>query len=121
MTDIPGVLLAGGLARRMGGGDKPMMPALTERESEVLKLTALGFTNKETARRLDIDGADTQFFHQFAWPGLATLPMLPATSVPIGHDADGLPIGVQVIADLYADHHAIAVARIAHDLVRSRP
>ena len=22
--DIPGVLLAGGLARRMGGGDKPM-------------------------------------------------------------------------------------------------
>ena len=24
MTEIPGVLLAGGLARRMGGGDKPM-------------------------------------------------------------------------------------------------
>jgi molybdenum cofactor guanylyltransferase len=24
MTDIPGLLLAGGLARRMGGGDKPM-------------------------------------------------------------------------------------------------
>jgi DNA-binding NarL/FixJ family response regulator len=41
---------------RSGGrnGDRPMMPALTERESEVLKLTALGFTNKETARRLDI-------------------------------------------------------------------
>jgi len=35
-------------------GDKPLMPALTERESEVLKFTALGFTNKETARRLDI-------------------------------------------------------------------
>ena len=42
-------------APRQGrNGDKPMMPALTERESEVLKLTALGFTNKETARRLDI-------------------------------------------------------------------
>ena len=24
MTEIPGVILAGGLARRMGGGDKPM-------------------------------------------------------------------------------------------------
>jgi len=35
-------------------GDAPSMPALTERESEVLKLTAQGFTNKETARRLDI-------------------------------------------------------------------
>jgi DNA-binding NarL/FixJ family response regulator len=42
-------------APRQGrGGEKPLMPALTERESEVLKLTALGFTNKETARRLDI-------------------------------------------------------------------
>ncbi len=70
-------------------------------------------------RRLAIDGEDTQFFHQFAFPGLATFPMLPATSVPIGHDGDGLPIGVQVIGDLYADHTAIAVARAAHDLVRS--
>lgn len=30
------------------------LPQLTEREAEVLKLTALGFTNKETARRLDV-------------------------------------------------------------------
>jgi DNA-binding NarL/FixJ family response regulator len=42
-------------APRQGrNGDRPMMPALTERESEVLKLTARGFTNNETARRLDI-------------------------------------------------------------------
>ena len=40
--------------RQSRKGDTPTMPALTERESEVLKLTALGFTNKETARRLDI-------------------------------------------------------------------
>ena len=68
-------------------------------------------------RRLDIDGEDTQFFHQFAFPGLATFPMLPATSVRIGTDPDGLPIGVQVIADAYADRTAIAVARAAHSLV----
>lgn len=67
-------------------------------------------------RKLDIDGEATQFFHQFAFPGLATFPMLPATSVPIGRDPDGLPIGVQVIADLYADKTAIAAARAAHDL-----
>ncbi len=66
-------------------------------------------------RRLTIDGEDTQFFHQFVFPGLATFPMLPATSVPIGEDADGLPIGVQVIADLYADRTAIAAARDVHD------
>lgn len=70
-------------------------------------------------RRLSIDGEDTQFFHQFAFPGLATFPMLPATSVPIGTDPDGLPIGVQVIADLYADRTAISAARAAHDLAWS--
>lgn len=69
-------------------------------------------------RRLAIDGEDTQFFHQFAFPGLATFPMLPATSVPIGVDPEGLPIGVQVIADLYADRTAIAAARAAHDVIR---
>lgn len=67
-------------------------------------------------RRLDIDGADTRFLDQFNFPGLATFPMLPATSVPIGRDRDGLPIGVQVIADLYADLTALAAARVAHDL-----
>ncbi|WP_066490511.1 amidase family protein [Sphingomonas sp. CCH9-F2] len=67
-------------------------------------------------RRLDVDGEDTQFFHQFAFPGIATFPMLPATSVRIGTDRDGLPIGVQVIADLFADRTAIAAARTAHEL-----
>lgn len=67
-------------------------------------------------RRLPIDGADTAFGAQFAFPGLATFPLLPATSVPIGRDADGLPIGVQVIADTYRDHRAIDLARLCHDL-----
>ncbi len=40
--------------RQGRNGEKPLLPGLTERENEVLKLTALGFTNKETARRLDI-------------------------------------------------------------------
>ena len=70
-------------------------------------------------RRLNIDGDDTPFAHQFAWPGLATFPMLPATSAPIGRDGDGLPIGVQVIADLYADMTAIAAAKAAHQIARS--
>jgi DNA-binding NarL/FixJ family response regulator len=33
---------------------RAVLPELTEREAEVLKLTALGFTNKESARRLAI-------------------------------------------------------------------
>lgn len=66
-----------------------------------------------------IDGLDTPAGLQMAYPGLATFPMLPATSVRIGTDPDGLPIGVQVIADYNRDFTAIAVARAAHELVRS--
>jgi amidase len=71
-------------------------------------------------RRLTIDGVDTKFGAQFAFPGIATFPMLPATAVPIGTDADGLPIGVQVITDMWRDHDAIAIARTLHDLVWSK-
>ena len=86
----------------------------------VVGMTA--FPHDDTAlafRRLDIDGADTPFLHQFNFPGLATFPMLPATSVPIGRDGDGLPIGVQVIADLYADRTALRGARDIHELMES--
>ena len=68
-------------------------------------------------RRLDVDGTDTFFGAQMAYPGLATFPGLPACAVPIGRDADGLPIGAQVIANFHQDHKAIAVAKAAHDLV----
>lgn len=70
-------------------------------------------------RVLMIDGAATPAGMQMALPGLATFPMLPATSVRIGTDDDDLPIGVQVIADYNHDWTAIAVARAAHDLMRT--
>src|SRR5690606_21341942 len=65
-------------------------------------------------RRLKVDGADTSYAVQLAFPGIANFANLPATAVPIGTDADGLPIGAQVIADLWNDHKAIRIARLAH-------
>ena len=70
-------------------------------------------------RRLTVDGADSEFGYQFAFPGLATYPMLPATAVPITTNDRGLPIGVQIITDRHRDHDAIALARMAHALTRS--
>ena len=81
--------------------------------------TAFPHSDVEGAlRRLSIDGADTAFGVQFAFPGLATYPGLPATAAPITADAAGLPIGVQVITDVHQDHQAIAIAAMAHDLTR---
>lgn len=70
-------------------------------------------------RMLSIDGESTPFGAQLAYAGLATFPNLPATSVPVATGADGMPIGLQVICDLYQDHKAIEIARLAHALMRS--
>jgi Asp-tRNA(Asn)/Glu-tRNA(Gln) amidotransferase A subunit family amidase len=40
---------------------------------------------------------------QLAWPGIATLPGLPATAIPIGLSPQGLPIGVQIVGPWLED------------------
>ncbi|WP_312161058.1 amidase family protein [Phenylobacterium sp.] len=61
-------------------------------------------------RTLLLNGAQTPYFDQLAWPGLAILGHLPATAAPIGLSAGGLPIGVQVIGPYLEDRTAIAFA-----------
>jgi amidase len=71
-----------------------------------------------TERMIEIEGKPTRYGLQMAYPALAAFPGLPATAFPVGTDPDGLPIGAQVIADLWKDHKAIAIARAAHALLR---
>jgi amidase len=69
-------------------------------------------------RMLDVDGSPARYGLQLAFAALATFPMLPATAVPVGEDAAGLPIGIQVIADQWRDHQAIAIGRQVHALMQ---
>ncbi len=64
------------------------------------------------ARKLLIDGRETPYFDQLAWPGIATLTNLPATAAPIGFASDGLPIGVQIIGPAFEDRTTIHFARL---------
>jgi len=48
-------------------------------------------------RRITVAGQPRAYMDQFCWIALATLLGLPATSVPIGRTAEGLPYSVQVI------------------------
>ena len=57
-----------------------------------------------------IDGQPTPYGAQLAWPGMATVANLPATAVPVGATAAGLPIGLQVIGPYLEDHTTIAFA-----------
>ena len=70
-----------------------------------------------TERMLDVDGVATPYGVQLAFPGLGNYPNLPGTSLPVGKDADGLPIGVQVLADRWRDLDAIALARWVYQLM----
>jgi amidase len=61
----------------------------------------------QQTRRIAIDGNDCSYGDQIVWPGVATVPGLPATAVPIGQTDTGLPIGVQGHRSLPGrPHHA---------------
>jgi len=77
----------------------------------VLGVVAFEHTTAEwPERQFTINGRQTAFGDQLVWPGMATLANLPATSVPIGADSRGLPIGVQVIGPYLEDRSTIAFA-----------
>ncbi len=61
-------------------------------------------------RRLRIDGGEYPYSDQLVWAGMATLPGLPATAIPVGLSKTGLPIGVQVIGPYLEDRTTIAFA-----------
>jgi amidase len=60
---------------------------------------------------LEIDGESTFYREQLAWACAATVAGLPATAAPVGRNADGMPLGVQIIGPLLEDRTPIAIAR----------
>ena len=63
-------------------------------------------------RRIEVDGQLFPYMDQLAWPGVATLPGLPATAAPIDRSESGLPIGVQIIGPHLEDRTTIAFAEL---------
>lgn len=63
-----------------------------------------------SARTLQVNGEERPYFDVLGWAGLTLNALLPVTAVPVGLSQDGLPIGVQVVADYLEDKTALAVA-----------
>lgn len=63
-------------------------------------------------RRISIDGKDHVYTDQLAWPGIATLPGLPSTAVPLGLSKQGLPVGVQILGPFLEDRTPLKLAEL---------
>jgi amidase len=63
-------------------------------------------------RRITIDGKDYPYPDQLAWPGIATLPGLPATAIPLGLSPEGLPVGVQIVGPWLEDRTPLKLAEL---------
>jgi amidase len=71
----------------------------------------------QEARRIKIDGKDHVYTDQLAWPGIATLPGLPATAIPLGLSGQGssnqgLPVGVQIVGPWLEDRTPLKLAEL---------
>lgn len=66
-------------------------------------------------RRVTVNGQERSYLDQFCWIALATLLGLPATSVPVGRTASGLPYNVQVIGAPGKDLTTIRFAQLLEE------
>jgi amidase len=58
----------------------------------------------------------TSYIDWIAPTFLVTLSSLPAASVPCGHTAAGLPIGLQIIGPRFAEPKILAAAKLVHEM-----
>lgn len=63
-------------------------------------------------RVIAIDGKNYPYVDQLSWPGIATLPGLPATAIPLGLSPEGLPVGAQIVGPWLEDRTPIKLAEL---------
>jgi amidase len=66
----------------------------------------------QETRRINIDGKNYPYPDQLAWPGIATLPGLPSTAIPLGLSPEGLPVGVQIVGAWLEDRTPLKLAEL---------
>ncbi len=68
---------------------------------------------------LVVDGSQRPASDTYYWIGLPSVAYLPATAIPIGQTADGLPVGAQIIGPEGADQRCLRLAQLIETAYRS--
>jgi amidase len=63
-------------------------------------------------RTIEIDGDQRALISTIDWLGLIGIVGLPSAVVPIGRTAEGLPVGMQVVAPYLHDRRAVGAAAL---------
>ena len=72
-------------------------------------------SDDQDKRIIMIDNVAYPYSDQLAWPGIATLPGLPATAIPLTFAPDGLPIGVQIVGPWLEDRTPLKLAALIEE------
>ena len=66
----------------------------------------------QAKRKFLVNGAPHEYFANVLWAGVATMPGLPATALPIGRSPEGLPIGAQIVGPWLEDRTPLKLAQL---------
>lgn len=72
-------------------------------------------------RLVTVDGEQRPYAELLSWCGMASVAGLPATVVPLGLTAEGMPVAVQIVGPRGGDRTTLAVARLIERAVAPLP
>jgi amidase len=99
------------MAEFFRGVDALLMPV------SVVPAIAHDHSEPFTDRVIPTGSGSRPYTDMFGWIALATLTYLPATVVPVGLTAQGLPVGLQIVGPYLEDRTTLAVARHVEKLL----
>jgi amidase len=85
----------------------------------VVPVAAIAHDHSEPfpARTIPVNGAPVPYTQLFTWIAFATMAHLPATVVPVGRTAGGLPVGVQIVGPYLEDRTTVDIGRHIADVL----
>ena len=110
-------LVADEVRARLGARMRAVFERYDAIIAPIAPVTAFPHDHRPFARRTltASDGGKIPYLAMLNWIALATALGLPATAIPAGQAADGLPVGVQIIGPRGGDGRTLAVAQAIED------